>query len=85
MTDARLALRPHMEDEAQERIKKDIPDEKLSFWDFQISASMTDEQNHEDGMETWYKEQTLRRRLEQEYQQRRELPHRKPREQDMER
>ena len=85
LTDARLALRPHMEDEAQERIKKDIPDEKLSFWDFQISASMTDEQNHEDGMETWYKEQTLRRRLEQEYQQRRELPHRKPREQDMER
>ena len=85
LTDARLALRPQMEDEAQERIKKDIPDEKLSFWDFQISTSMTDEQNREDGMETWYKEQTMRRRLEQEYQQRREQPQRKPRERDMER
>ena len=85
LTDARLALRPQMEDEAQERIKKDIPGEKLSFWDFQISASMTDEQNREDGMETWYKEQTMRRRLEQEYQQRREQPQRKPRARDMER
>ena len=85
LTDARLAFRPQMEDEAQERIKKDIPDEKLSFWDFQISTSMTDEQNREDGMETWYKEQTIRRRLEQEYQQRREQPQRKPRERDMER
>ena len=85
LTDARLALRPQMEDEAQERIKKDIPDEKLSFWDFQISTSMTDEQNREDGMETWYKEQTMRRRLEQAYQQRREQPQRKPRERDMER
>ena len=84
LTDARLAFRPQMEDEAQERIKKDIPDEKLSFWDFQISASITDEQNREDGMETWYKEQTVRRRLEQEYQQRREQPQRK-RERDMER
>jgi len=83
LTDARLALRPQMEDEAQERIKKDIPDEKLSFWDFQISTSMTDEQNHEDGMETWYKEQTMRRRLEQEYQQRREQPKRKSKEWDM--
>ena len=85
LTDARLALRPQMEDEAQERIKKDIPGEKLSFWNFQISASMTDEQNREDGMETWYKEQTMRRRLEQAYQQRREQPQRKPRERDMER
>ena len=85
LTDARLALRPQMENEAQERIKKDIPDEKISFWDFQISTSMTDEQNREDGMETWYKEQTVRRRLEQEYQQQREQPQRKPRERDMER
>ncbi|MBR3408989.1 MAG: MobA/MobL family protein, partial [Paludibacteraceae bacterium] len=84
LTDARLALRPQMEDEAQERIKKDIPDEKLSFWDFQISTSMTDEQNREDGIETWYKEQTVRRRLEQEREQRREHPQRKPKERDME-
>ena len=85
LTDARLALRPQMEDEAQERIKKDIPDEKISFWDFQISASMTDEQNREDGMETWYKEQTMRRRLEQEYQQRREQPQRRRMEHDLDR
>ncbi|MBE7004593.1 MAG: mobilization protein [Ruminococcaceae bacterium] len=85
LTDARLALRLQMEDEAQERIKKDIPDEKLSFWDFQISTSMTDEQNREDRMETWYKEQTMRRRLEQECRQRWEQPQRKPRERDMER
>lgn len=83
LTDARLTLRPQMEAEAQERIKNDIPDEKVSFWDFQISTSMTDEQNHEDGMETWYKEQTMRRRLEQEYQQRREQPKRKSKEWDM--
>ncbi len=69
LTDARLAIRPQMEDEAQERIKKDIPGEKISFWDFQISASMTDEQNREDGMETWYKEQTVRRRLVQGHEQ----------------
>ena len=85
LTDARLALRPQMEDEAQERIEKDIPDEKLSFWDFQISASMTDEQNHEDGMETWYKEQTVRSRLEQEYQQRREHSQRRRMEHDLDR
>ena len=83
LTDARLTLRPQMEAEAQERIKNDIPDEKVSFWDFQISTSMTDEQNHEDGMETWYKEETMRRRLEQEYQQRREQPKRKSKEWDM--
>ena len=65
LTDARLALRPQMEDEAQERIKKDIPDEKLSFWDFQISTSMTDKQNHEDGMERWFTEQKRMRRMEQ--------------------
>ena len=84
LTDARLAIRPQMEDEAQERIKKEIPGEKLSFWDFQISASMTDEQNREGGMETWYKEQTMRRRLEQERERRRKTPQRKPRERDME-
>ena len=65
LTDARLAFRPQMEDEAQERIKKDIPDEKLSFWDFQISTSMTDEQNREDGMDRWFTEQKRMRRMEQ--------------------
>ena len=85
LTDARLALRPQMEDEAQKRIKKDIPDEKLSLWEFQISASKTDEQNREDGMEVWYKEQTVRRRLEQEYQQRREHPQRVRKERDLDR
>ena len=84
LTDARLALRPQMEDEAQERIKKDIPDEKISVWSFQLSAKETDKQNHEDGMEAWFKEQTMRRRLEQERDRRREHPQRKLKEWDME-
>ena len=84
LTDARLALRPQMEDEAQERIKKDIPDRKLSTWDYLRIAQETDKLNHEDGMEAWYREQAMRRRLEQEYQQRRELPRRKPKDRDME-
>lgn len=85
LTDARLALRPQMEDEAQERIKKDIPDEKISFWDFQISASMTDEQNCEDGMERWFTEQKRMHRMEQIWRERErhgvEQKH-KPREHD---
>ena len=84
LTDARLALRPQMEDEAKERIKKDIPDEKISVWSFQLSAKETDKQNHEDGMEAWFKEQTMRRRLEQERDRRREHPQRKLKEWDME-
>ena len=85
LTDARLAFRPQMEDEAQERIKKDIPDEKLSFWDFQISASMTDEQNREDGMERWLAEQKRLRQMEQMQcdRERRGVARRKPRERDI--
>ena len=65
LTDARLALRPQMEDEARESIKKDIPDEKISLFHFQVSVQETDKQNHEDGMESWYKEQTLMRQMKQ--------------------
>ena len=74
LTSARLELRPQMEDEAQERIKRDIPGEKISVWSFQLSAKETDKLNHENGMEAWFKEQTMRRRLEQEREQRREYP-----------
>ena len=65
LTDARLALRPKMEDETRESIRKDIPGEKINFWDFQISASKTDERNNENGMERWLAEQKRQRRMEQ--------------------
>lgn len=84
LTDARLAIRPQMEDEARERIRRDIPGEKVSFWDFQISASKTDEQNHEDGMERWLAEQKRLRRVEQAQRERGERAERerKPKEYD---
>ena len=65
LTDARLAIRPQMEDEAQESIKKDIPDEKISPFVFLASVQETDEQNNEDGMERWLAEQKRLRQMEQ--------------------
>jgi hypothetical protein len=82
LTDARLAIRPQMEAEVQENIRKDIPGEKISFWDFQISASKTDEQNCEDGMERWLAEQKRQRQMEQMQRERRKERSRKPKEQD---
>ena len=85
LTDARLALRPSMEDATQERIRKEATDDKISIRGFWMSVSETDKLLREDDMTAWYKEQAMRRRLEQEYQQRREHSQRKPRERDMER
>ncbi len=65
LTDARLALRPQLEDEAKERIRKEIPDRKLNTWDYLLSAQETDRQLGEDGMERWLAEQKRRRRMEQ--------------------
>ena len=73
LTDARLAIRPQMEDEAQKSIKKDIPNEKISMWEFLSCAKETDEQNNKDGMERWLAEQ---RRLRQMEQMQREREHR---------
>lgn len=75
LTDARLALRPQMEDEAQESIKKDIPSEKVSFWDYQVSAQETDKQLGESGMERWLAEQKRLRRMEQMQRKREQRAH----------
>ena len=85
LADARLALRPQMEDEAKESIKRDIPDEKISMWEFLSCVKEIDEQNNEDGMERWLAEQKRQRQMEQmqrEREQRGEWQ-RKPKEHDM--
>ena len=84
LTDARLALRPQMEGEAKERIKKDIPDRKLSTWDYLLSAQETDRQLGEDGMERWLAERKRARRMEQAQRERGERQ-RKPKNRGMER
>ena len=85
LTDARLTLRPQLENEAKLRIEKDIPDRKYSFWDYQVSAQETDKQNHEDGMERWLAEQKHLRQMEQMQRdrERRGVTLRKPRERDI--
>lgn len=50
LTDARLALRPSMEEAAQERIRKEAPDGKIS-----IRGFWTDKLLREDGMVAWHK------------------------------
>ncbi len=82
LTDARLALRPQIENEAKERIRKDIPDRKLSTWDYLLSAQETDKQLGEDGMERWLAERKRARRMEQEQRERGERQ-RKPKSRGM--
>ena len=65
LTDARLAIRPQMEDEARESIRRDIPGEKVSPFVFLASVQETDKQNNENGMERWLAEQKRQRRTEQ--------------------
>ena len=86
-TDARLALRPQLEDEAKESIQKDIPGEKVSTWDYLLSAQETDRQLGEDGMERWFAEQKRLRRMEQAQRERGERAERerKPKNRGMER
>lgn len=64
LTDARLTLRPQMEDEAKESIRKNIPGEKVSPFVFLASVQETGKQNNEDGMERWLAEQKRQRRME---------------------
>lgn len=63
LTDARLALRPQMEREAHDRIRRAEGGRKISFWNFQGSIKDTDKRLGEDGMverrEEWKR---LRRR-----------------------
>ena len=50
LTDARLALRPQMEDRAKERVRGAMSSGKLSFWSFQTSIRDVDVLLNEDGM-----------------------------------
>jgi len=50
LTDARLALRPQMEAQAQARIRGAMSSSRVSLWDFQASVSDTDRLLGEDGM-----------------------------------
>ena len=50
LADARLALRPQMEREAQDRILRADSGRKISFWNFQGSISDADKLLGEDGM-----------------------------------
>lgn len=65
LTDARLAIRPQMEDEARENIRRDIPGEKVSPFVFLASVQDIDRQNNENGMERWLAEQKRQRQMEQ--------------------
>ncbi len=57
LTDARLALRPQMEDQAKERIRGAMSSGKISFWNFQLSIRDADKLLGEEGMaEQWERE-----------------------------
>ena len=49
LTDARLALRPQMEAQAQARIRGAVSSGRVSLWDFQASVSETDRLLSEEG------------------------------------
>ena len=48
LTDARLSLRPQMEDQAKERIRGAVSSGKIRFWDFLASVQNADKQLGED-------------------------------------
>ena len=75
-----------MENEAKESIKKEIPDRKLSTWDYLLSAQETDRQLGEDGMERWLAERKRAWRMEQAQRERGERAERerKPKNRGME-
>lgn len=50
LTDARLAIRPQMEDQAKERIRGAMGDGKVSFWSFLSSINDVDNLLGEDGL-----------------------------------
>ena len=56
LTDARLALRPQMENEGYERIRKDTPDGRISFEQYQAAVREADRALMEDGMDKRYRE-----------------------------
>jgi hypothetical protein len=50
LTDARLSLRPQMEDQAKERIRGAVSSGKIRFWDFLASVQNADKQLGEDDL-----------------------------------
>ena len=56
LTDARFALRPQMENEGYERIRKGIPDGRISFAKYQAAVKDADRALMEDGMDKRYRE-----------------------------
>ena len=68
LADARLALRPQMERDAQACIRKAEGGREINFWHFQGSVSDTDNLLDEDGMAERRKAQKRRREREKAYQ-----------------
>ncbi len=78
LTDARLALRPQMEAQAQARIRGAVSSGRVSLWDFQASVNETDSLLREEGMSEWLQSQQPSNIQKPEH----HLPKRKPREQE---
>ena len=72
LSDARLALRPQMEREAQDRIRIAEGGRKISFWDFQGSISDADKLLGEDGMAERREERERLRRVDERQRSKRE-------------
>ena len=72
LANARLALRPQMEREAQDRIRRAEDGRKISFWNFQSSISDADKLLGEDGMAERCKERKRLRRIEKRQKPKRE-------------
>ena len=72
LTDARLALRPQMEREAQARIRRAEDGRKISFWDLHSSVSDADKLLGEDGMAERREEGKRLRRMEERQRQKHE-------------
>ena len=65
LTDARLDLRPQMENEGRERVHRAEGGRKINFWKFQGSISETDKLLGEDGMAERDEERKRLRRMEE--------------------
>ena len=64
LTDARLAIRPQMEDRAKERIRGAMSDGEVSFWSFLSSISDVDRSLGEENLAEHHRQQILQRQIE---------------------
>ena len=78
LTDARLALRPQMEREAHNRIRRAESGRKISFWDFQGSSSDADRLLGESDIMERHEEQERLRRMEERQRLKRETKMQQP-------